>query len=317
VELSEFTCPVCRKAFHAPTTLIGESAACPRCGANVDSWPPPTSRVPLPASPLKPATSSPRPAKPDPLPSSPIPLPPTPVPLTPASMDSSRATFHIVLGIGIALGLIVLMVASFMVARTITAKWGVETDVSSPVTTDDDSGSHLSDRHLSDRVRLDRLIISAFPIRSDVDGGYWFTYWISTTDPTRNANFVAWSKNASRLPPMTDDLNNQYKAFIPLADPNDPATQLLATDQIERVRKIPSLDLHLRRFMETLPSSLSNGSGSVTSLSARGDLIGYQPIVPAATKLYLTLPAENAGGSGVLQFEFNVERLEKLYARSR
>jgi hypothetical protein len=216
------------------------------------------------------------------------------------------------LGIGIALGLIVIVAASFLVARNIAAKWGVETDAPSPVTPDDSSGSHPSDR-----VILDRLIITAFPIRSDVDGSYWFTFWISTTDPTRNANFVAWSKNADHLPPMTDDLTNKYKAFIPLADPNDPTTQLLATDQIERVRKIPSLDLHLRRFVETLPASLSNGSGSITSQAARGDLIGYQPIVPAATKLYLTLPAENVGGTGMLQFEFHVERLEKLYGQSR
>jgi hypothetical protein len=116
---------------------------------------------------------------------------------------------------------------------------------------------------------------------------------------------------------MTDDLNNQYKAFVPLGDPNDPTTQLLATAQIERVRKIPSLSLHLQRFRETLPSSLSDGSGSVTSQAARGDLIGYQPVVPAAKTLFLTLPAENVGGSGMLNFQFQVERLEKLYSHAR
>jgi hypothetical protein len=73
----------------------------------------------------------------------------------------------------------------------------------------------------------------------------------------------------------------------------------------------------LRRFEETLPASRGNGSGSITSQAARGDLIGYDPIVPAAKILYLTLPAENVGGSGMLHFEFHVERLEKLYERKR
>jgi hypothetical protein len=226
---------------------------------------------------------------------------------------SSRSSLQTVLGIGIGLGLIVLAVASFVAGRNIAAKWGGQTDDGQP--TNSQAGSNGSQP--SDRAIVDRLIITAFPIQNDVNGSYWFTFWISTTDPTRNANFVAWSGNVKHLPPMTDDLNNQYKAFLPLGDPNDPATLLLATDQIERVRKVPSLDLHLRRFLETLPSSRNNGTGSVTSQAARGDLIGYQPIVPAAKKLYLTLPAENVGGTGTLRFEFNVERLEKLYGQSR
>jgi hypothetical protein len=140
---------------------------------------------------------------------------------------------------------------------------------------------------------------------------------VSTTDPTKNAQFVAWSRNASQLPPMTDDLGNRYNAFLPLANPNDGSTQLFATDQIERVRKIHSLELPLRKLLETLPSSLSNGSGSITSQAARGDFIGYQPIVPAAKKLYVTLPAENVGGTGMIRFEFHVQRLEELFGRTR
>jgi hypothetical protein len=314
VELAEFTCPLCRKAFHAPTTLVGESAACPRCGANVDCWPPPTNKVSKPAAPAKPATSLPRPPQPSPLPPQPSPLPPqpSPLPIPPERVGSSHDSLRVWYGIGIGLGLIAIVAASFAVGRNIAANWGGQTDDQTAVTPDDSSGSHPSDR-----VTLDRLIVTAFPIQNDVNGSYWFTFWVSTTDPTRNANFTAWSRNAKNLPPMTDDLNNQYKAFVPLRDPNDPTTQLLATDQIERVRKIPALDLHLRRFLETLPNSHSDGTGSVTSQAARGDLIGYQPIVPAAKKLFLSLPAENVGGAGKLQFEFHVERLEKLYGRTR
>jgi hypothetical protein len=164
---------------------------------------------------------------------------------------------------------------------------------------------------------VDRIIITAFPVPSGVNGGYWFTFWVSTTDPTKNTQFVAWSSNVTQLPPMTDDLGNQYKAFVPLADPNDSSTQLFATDQLERVRKIHSLEAHLHKLQETLPSSLNNGSGSITSQAARGDLIGYQPIVPAAMKLYLTLPAESVGGSGMIHFEFHVERLEELFGQKR
>src|SRR6202044_3085824 len=105
--------------------------------------------------------------------------------------------------------------------------------------------------------------------------------------------------------------------FVPLANPNDTSTQLFATDQLGRLRKIHSLEPHIHKLQETLPASLNNGSGSITSQAARGDLIGYQPIVPAANKLYLPLPAENVGGSGVIHFEFHVERLEKMLGQKR
>jgi hypothetical protein len=35
----EFVCPACHAAILAPQSLIGESAPCPKCGAEVDSWP--------------------------------------------------------------------------------------------------------------------------------------------------------------------------------------------------------------------------------------------------------------------------------------
>jgi hypothetical protein len=234
------------------------------------------------------------------------------LPLSLDPVDSTRKSPGVWWGIAISLGLILVVAASFVVGRNIAASLGRQSVEQSDAVPDGSSASAASDR-----ATLNHLIITAFPIQNDINGSYWFTFWVSTTDPTRNAHFEAWSSNVKHVPPMTDDLNNQYKAFVPLGDPNNPFTQLFATDQIERVRKISSLDLHLRRFQETLPSSLGNGTGSITSQAARGDLIGYQPIVPAAKTLNLTLPAENLGGQGMLHFEFHVERLEKLYGNSK
>jgi hypothetical protein len=310
MELSEFTCPKCREVFHAPSTLAGESATCPRCLAEVECWPDPTNQVSRPRSPTKPASNAPRPEKPAPLPARPKPLSPMPTPLThpPSPMAASHNSPRV--RWGIAIGLILVVVIPFIIGRYIAARLGEQTEEKSPVSKDDSSGTHASDRAM-----VEHLIITAFPAPRGIDGSYWFTFWVSTTDPTRNANFVAWSGNVKDLPPMTDDLGNRYKAFLPLADPNDPSTQLLATDQIERVRKIHSLELHLSNFLKTLPASLSNGSGSITSQAARGDLIGYPPIVPAAKKLYLSLPAKNVGDPGEIHFEFHVEKLEKLFAQ--
>jgi hypothetical protein len=314
VELLEFTCPVCHEAFHAPLSLAGESAACPRCSENIDCWPHPIKRGSRPASPSKPATSSPNPAKSSPLPSPPDPLPspPASLPIPAAPTVSEHGSPRVWWGIGIGLGLILVVVASFVIGRNLAARLGGQNDDTSPVAPGDSGGSQASDRAMADRI-----IITAFPVSSGVPGGYWFTFWVSTTDPTKNAQFVAWSDNAGQIPAMTDDIGNQYKAFVPLANPNDASTQLLATDQLQRLRKLHSLEPQLHKLQETLPASLNNGSGSITSQAARGDLIGYQPIVPAANKLYLTLPAENVGGSGVIHFEFHVERLEKMFAQKK
>jgi hypothetical protein len=204
------------------------------------------------------------------------------------------------------------VVTSFVIGRNLAARWGGQNDDTPAAAPVDSSGSQASDRAM-----VDRIIVTAFPVPSEVQGGYWFTFWVSTTDPTKNAQFVAWTDNAGKIPAMTDDIGNQYNAFVPLANPNDTSTQLFATDQLERLRKIHSLEPHLHKLQETLPASLNNSSGSITSQAARGDLIGYQPIVPAANKLYLTLPADNVGGSGLIHFEFHVERLEKMFGQKR
>ncbi|MDY3552389.1 DUF4339 domain-containing protein [Gemmata sp. JC717] len=38
-----FTCPSCRATVNAPASLAGESAPCPKCDADIDRWPAPTS----------------------------------------------------------------------------------------------------------------------------------------------------------------------------------------------------------------------------------------------------------------------------------
>jgi len=40
----EFTCPACRGVVLAPPSLAGESATCPKCGADVDYWRAPESK---------------------------------------------------------------------------------------------------------------------------------------------------------------------------------------------------------------------------------------------------------------------------------
>jgi hypothetical protein len=207
---------------------------------------------------------------------------------------------------------IVVMATSFVIGRNLAARWGGQNDDASPPAPGDTGGSQVSDRAM-----VDRIIVTAFPVSSGVPGGYWFTFWVSTTDPTKNAQFVAWTDNEGKIPAMTDDIGNQYKAFVPLGNPNDTSTQLFATDQLQRLRKLHSLEPYIHKLQESLPASLNNGSGSITSQAARGDLIGYQPIVPAANKLYLTLPAENVGGSGVIHFEFDVVGLEKMFGKKR
>lgn len=239
-----------------------------------------------------------------------MPVPPEPEPA--ASLGPEPSTGGMQrwgLGIGVGLGLIVMMVTAFVVGRNIAAKWGGDALPDSTGNNPNGSGQV----HATDRATIDHVIVTAFPEPGLPGGSYWFTFWVSTVDPTRNIQFTAWTADVSKIPPMTDDLGNRYNAFLPLANPNDPATQLFATDLPLRIRANRRLEAESRSLFSSLPAGLASGSGSVTSQSARGDLIAYQPVVPAAKKLYIALPAANVGSAGNLNFEFHIDKLNRMF----
>ena len=49
----KFECPKCRAGVLAPPSLEGEDMTCPKCGQNVERWPPPLKMVPKSAKPSR------------------------------------------------------------------------------------------------------------------------------------------------------------------------------------------------------------------------------------------------------------------------
>lgn len=136
----------------------------------------------------------------------------------------------------------------------------------------------------------------------------YYTIWVSTRDDTKSTPFTAWSDSVETVPPLRDDLGNAYTASIVSLRPGDLELRADSAHWL-RGENISGVFQDLRK---RLPATIEDRSGRVTSRTARADLLQYEPIIPKATRLIMTLPASNVGGQGMLRFEFDREQIKLI-----
>lgn len=157
-------------------------------------------------------------------------------------------------------------------------------------------------------ARVSHLDVVVVPLREN-----WFAVWVTTKNQAKNAQFKAWTDTLSTIPPLRDDLGNTYPAVRLERFPGDDVTS-------HHPEVYFSEDSDVRRHREVramLPEQRGVGSGQVSVNIARCDMIAFQPLVPKARKVFLTLPAENVGGSGNLTFEFDLARVREVLTPDR
>ncbi len=168
-------------------------------------------------------------------------------------------------------------------------------------------GSPLtSDPRATDRATVGHVTVVAVPIAESN-----IAFLVTITDPTKNLQFSAWTDRIATVPPMTDEFGNTYKAEkIDTRHPIFMSVRYTALNFINERATKP----HLITAFNSMPKQWGDGSGQVTSEYGLSDLITYDPLVPKAKKMLITLPAKNVGGVGTLRFEFNVDKVREMTA---